>query len=76
MKKVLVFLCASLLFFSIAREANCDYFYAIRTATYGVSSYLVQINSVTGEVTDIGNAPIQGVITGLACSISVRNLEF
>ena len=68
MKKLLVFLCASLLVFSIAREASCDYFYATRVATYQVSSYLVQINSVTGEVTDIGNAPIQGAISDLAYS--------
>ena len=66
MKKPLVLLCASLLVFSIAKEAACAYFYSTTLQSDLVSCYLVQINSATGEVTNIGL--IQGRISDLAYS--------
>jgi hypothetical protein len=53
MKKLFVFLCASLLFFSIASEGICDIFYAIGLTEDYQNSILFRINSETREVTYI-----------------------
>jgi hypothetical protein len=64
MKKLLLFLCATLMFFSTAREASCDYFYMTGIKDQS-SSYLVKINSETAETTV--RIPIPGrIITDLA----------
>lgn len=66
MKKLLVFLCSSLVILSIAREATCEYFYAIEPRLNYDSTNFYKINLVNLGFTKIGI--IDGKISDLAYS--------